>query len=136
MWKLGDADAMAETSQPPELVSVNVTLTESQYSKIAFPSNTSSISYEDLEAVLSKSIVAPSSEKVHELDSAGLLAFSALLLLSVVTIWGFKYRRSRYIHESGLCIIYGAVIGIIVRYDCDLFDLYPDSWPVLRILDM
>jgi hypothetical protein len=110
---------MAEDTPPPaSLVNVNVTLTDSQFAKLTFPPNTSSISYDALESTLqSEPAIAPSSEKVHELDSAGLLAFAVLLLLSVVTIWGFKYRRSRYIHESGLCIIYGAVIGLIVRYE-------------------
>jgi len=52
----------------------------------------------------------------HKLDSLSLLLFTFLLTLTVVTIWIFKHRRVAFIHSSGLAIIYGLVIGAIIRY--------------------
>ena len=60
-------------------------------------------------------------EKTHRLDSLILLLFTCLLTLTVVTIWLFKHRRIRYLHETGLALIYGLVIGAIIRYGVDDF---------------
>ena len=43
-------------------------------------------------------------EEVHRLDSLILLMFTCLLSLTVVTIWLFKHRRIRYLHETGLAL--------------------------------
>jgi len=53
---------------------------------------------------------------LHKLDSLSLLLYTFLLTLTVVTIWLFKHRRVAFIHSSGLAIIYGLVIGAIIRY--------------------
>ena len=55
-------------------------------------------------------------EEVHRLDSLILLMFTCLLSLTVVTIWLFKHRRIRYLHETGLALVYGLVIGAVIRY--------------------
>jgi sodium/hydrogen exchanger-like protein 6/7 len=53
---------------------------------------------------------------LHRLDSLSLLLYTILLTLTVLTIWLFKHRRIRYLHETGLAIIYGLVIGMMIRY--------------------
>jgi len=53
---------------------------------------------------------------LHKLDSLSLLLYTFLLTLTVVTIWLFKHRRVAFIHETGLAIIYGLVIGAIIRF--------------------
>ena len=81
---------------------------------------------------------------LHKLDSLSLLIYCFLLTLTVLTIWLFKQRRIRYLHEtgniffdtsyfenscysantyctSGLALFYGLIIGAIVRYGINGF---------------
>ncbi|CAF1274709.1 unnamed protein product [Didymodactylos carnosus] len=53
---------------------------------------------------------------VHRIDSLNLLLFTGLLVTVVLTIWAFKRRNFRYIHETCLALIYGFIIGAIIRY--------------------
>ena len=33
-----------------------------------------------------------------------------------MTIWGLKKKRSRIVHETGLALLYGLIVGAIIRY--------------------
>lgn len=52
----------------------------------------------------------------HRLDSLNLLLYTFLLTLTVLTIWLFKHRRLSFLHETGLAVIYGKYLSIIVAY--------------------
>ena len=51
----------------------------------------------------------------HVVDSLDLLLYVCLLTLTIVTVWVFKQRRFRYLHESGLAIAYGLGVGVVLR---------------------
>lgn len=53
--------------------------------------------------------------ELHRLDSLSLLLYTFLLTLTVLTVWLFKHRRIRYLHETGLAIIYGLVVGELLN---------------------
>ncbi|XP_036998112.1 sodium/hydrogen exchanger 6 [Artibeus jamaicensis] len=55
-------------------------------------------------------------EESHRQDSANLLIFILLLTLTILTIWLFKHRRVRFLHETGLAMIYGVFVGLVLRY--------------------
>uniref|UniRef100_A0A8C2K3X8 Sodium/hydrogen exchanger n=1 Tax=Cyprinus carpio TaxID=7962 RepID=A0A8C2K3X8_CYPCA len=59
-------------------------------------------------------------EESHRQDSANLLIFITLLTLTILTIWLFKHRRFRFLHETGLAMIYGLFVGIILRFGVHL----------------
>ncbi|XP_021702077.1 sodium/hydrogen exchanger 7 isoform X10 [Aedes aegypti] len=54
--------------------------------------------------------------KLHQIDSLNLLLYTFLLTLTVLTIWLFKHRRVSWLHETGLAVIYGLIVGAIIRY--------------------
>ncbi|XP_028402529.1 sodium/hydrogen exchanger 7-like isoform X2 [Dendronephthya gigantea] len=56
----------------------------------------------------------------HELNSSLFLLLFALLIITVLTIWLFKVKRFRFLHETGLSIVYGIIIGAIMRYGINL----------------
>ncbi|RZF39242.1 hypothetical protein LSTR_LSTR010336 [Laodelphax striatellus] len=53
---------------------------------------------------------------IHRIDSLNLLLYTFLLILTVLTIWLFKHRRFRFLHETGLAVIYGLIVGAMIRY--------------------
>ena len=54
----------------------------------------------------------------HRLDTLNLLAYVALLVLVLVTTWFLKRRQTSkcHLHETGLAIVYGLVMGAGLRY--------------------
>ncbi|VDM19312.1 unnamed protein product [Hydatigera taeniaeformis] len=55
-------------------------------------------------------------EHEHRIDNVYMLTYTILMALTVLTIWLFKHRRFRYIHETGLAVVYGLIVGAIFRY--------------------
>uniref|UniRef100_A0A5K3FPE1 Na_H_Exchanger domain-containing protein n=1 Tax=Mesocestoides corti TaxID=53468 RepID=A0A5K3FPE1_MESCO len=73
-------------------------------------------------------------EHEHRIDNVYMLSYTILMALTVLTIWLFKHRRFRYIHETGLAVIYGLIVGAIFRYGVperfmtkQVYDLPPAS---------
>lgn len=64
----------------------------------------------------------------HIVDSLDLLLYVCLLILTIVTVWILKNRRFRFLHESGLAIFYGLVVGMLLRL------LGSDTRPVSHML--
>ncbi|XP_047130387.1 sodium/hydrogen exchanger 6 isoform X1 [Hydra vulgaris] len=49
-------------------------------------------------------------------DNLIILLLIGLLILTVLTIWLFKLKRFRFFHETGVCMIYGIIVGMIIKY--------------------
>ena len=59
--------------------------------------------------------ISEKKELNHVTDSLDLFLYVSLLLLTIVTIWILKKCRARFIHESGLAVIYGLIVGLIIK---------------------
>eukprot|EP00117_Sycon_ciliatum_P001592 scpid54116/ scgid7189/ Sodium/hydrogen exchanger 9; Na(+)/H(+) exchanger 9; Solute carrier family 9 member 9 len=55
-------------------------------------------------------------EEIHKRNSLSLLLMVFLLILIVLTIWLFKVKNFRILHETGFSLIYGILVGVIVKY--------------------
>jgi len=55
-------------------------------------------------------------QRVHIIDSLDLLAYLFLLVLTIITLWIFKKKRLWFVHESGLSVIFGLIVGAIMRF--------------------
>ena len=53
----------------------------------------------------------------HFADSINLLIFTFLLILVVLTIWLFKFKKLQYVHETGLAIFYGLYTFFLLGYN-------------------
>ena len=52
----------------------------------------------------------------HMTDSLSMLILITLLIFNVLVIWLFKIRRFRIFHETGVAMIFGMMVGAIIRY--------------------
>ncbi|XGW32710.1 hypothetical protein V3C99_017331 [Haemonchus contortus] len=55
-------------------------------------------------------------ENIHRLDSIILLTYISVLVVIVLTSWLFKHYRFMFVHETGLTLFYGLLIGFVIRY--------------------
>ncbi|KAM9850217.1 sodium/hydrogen exchanger 6a [Aulostomus maculatus] len=69
-----------------------------------------------LDSAMENIVTEKKAEESHRQDSADLLIFILLLTLTILTIWLFKHRRFRFLHETGLAMIYGLLVGVVLRY--------------------
>ncbi|XP_043927907.1 sodium/hydrogen exchanger 9 [Protopterus annectens] len=67
-------------------------------------------------AMVSRFRAGPDAEQLHHREAAQLLLFNFLLILTILTIWLFKNRRFRFLHETGGAMVYGLLMGLILRY--------------------
>ncbi len=70
----------------------------------------------DLDAEKIESRQEERTANVHRIDSLNLLIFTTLLVIVVLTIWIFKRRNFRYIHETCLALIYGNILTKILFF--------------------
>lgn len=61
-------------------------------------------------------IVDQKAKERHRVDILNLLAYVLLLILVLLFTWYFKRKRRLYVHETGLAIIFGMVLGCSLRY--------------------
>ncbi|KAG9351065.1 hypothetical protein JZ751_024955, partial [Albula glossodonta] len=52
----------------------------------------------------------------HIQMSTDLLAFNVLLILTILTMWLFRKRQIRCMHETGGAMLYGLILGLILKY--------------------
>ncbi|XP_055015379.1 LOW QUALITY PROTEIN: sodium/hydrogen exchanger 6 [Boleophthalmus pectinirostris] len=71
---------------------------------------------EEEDSAMENIVTEKRAEESHRQDSADLLIFILLLTLTILTIWLFKHRRFRFLHETGLAMIYGLLVGVVLRY--------------------
>ncbi|XP_059507290.1 LOW QUALITY PROTEIN: sodium/hydrogen exchanger 6a [Stegostoma tigrinum] len=55
-------------------------------------------------------------EESHRQDSAELLLFILLLTATIVSLWLLQHRRCRLLHQAGLAMAYGLLVGLVLRY--------------------
>lgn len=55
-------------------------------------------------------------EHSHNTDSLSMMILITLLIVDVLIIWLFKIRRLQFIHETGVAMIIGVVVGALIKY--------------------
>ncbi|KAH0624052.1 hypothetical protein JD844_007369 [Phrynosoma platyrhinos] len=55
-------------------------------------------------------------DQFYHQGAVELLVFNFLLILTILTIWLFKNHRFRFLHETGGAMVYGLIMGLILRY--------------------
>ncbi|NWS12725.1 SL9A9 protein, partial [Pachyramphus minor] len=65
---------------------------------------------------LKKYVSMKDEDQFYHQGAVELLVFNFLLILTILTIWLFKNHRFRFLHETGGAMLYGLVMGLIIRY--------------------
>ncbi|XP_059678835.1 sodium/hydrogen exchanger 9 [Gavia stellata] len=72
---------------------------------------------------LKKYVSVKDEDQFYHQGAAELLVFNFLLILTILTIWLFKNHRFRFLHETGGAMLYGLVMGLIIRYATKASDI-------------
>uniref|UniRef100_A0A8C4V9Q8 Sodium/hydrogen exchanger n=1 Tax=Falco tinnunculus TaxID=100819 RepID=A0A8C4V9Q8_FALTI len=72
---------------------------------------------------LTKYISVKDEDQFYHQGAVELLVFNFLLILTILTIWLFKNHRFRFLHETGGAMLYGLVMGLIIRYTTKASDV-------------
>lgn len=76
------------------------------------------LSYAFAELDLQKKLeeeAAKRESKYTKLDTGLLLLMMVLLIVTVLTVWLFKVKRFRFLHETGVCMIYGKQVVFTIE---------------------
>ncbi|NXU18390.1 SL9A9 protein, partial [Pardalotus punctatus] len=65
---------------------------------------------------LKKYVSVKDEDHFYHQGAVELLIFNFLLILTILTIWLFKNHRFRFLHETGGAMLYGLIMGLIIRY--------------------
>ncbi|XP_019359094.1 PREDICTED: sodium/hydrogen exchanger 9 [Gavialis gangeticus] len=65
---------------------------------------------------LKKYMSVKNEDPFYHQGAVELLVFNFLLILTILTIWLFKNHRFRFLHETGGAMVYGLIMGLILRY--------------------
>ncbi|XP_036082360.1 sodium/hydrogen exchanger 7 isoform X2 [Rousettus aegyptiacus] len=105
----------AAKALPQRLMLLLLTLLSGRGLHVVAAASSSGAAAEDSSA-MEELATEKEAEESHRQDSVSLLTFILLLTLTILTIWLFKHRRVRFLHETGLAMIYGLIVGVILRY--------------------
>ncbi|XP_010073705.1 PREDICTED: sodium/hydrogen exchanger 9-like [Pterocles gutturalis] len=72
---------------------------------------------------LKKYVSVKDEDQFYHQGAVELLVFNFLLILTILTIWLFKNHRFRFLHETGGAMLYGLVMGLILRYATKVSDV-------------
>ncbi|KAM9274707.1 sodium/hydrogen exchanger 9 [Cariama cristata] len=72
---------------------------------------------------LKKYVSVKDEDQFYHQGAVELLVFNFLLILTILTIWLFKTHRFRFLHETGGAMLYGLVMGLIIRYTTKASDV-------------
>ncbi|XP_011378344.1 sodium/hydrogen exchanger 7 isoform X2 [Pteropus alecto] len=106
----------AARALPQRLMLLLLTLLSGRGLHVAAAASSSSGAAAEDSSAMEELATEKEAEESHRQDSVSLLTFILLLTLTILTIWLFKHRRVRFLHETGLAMIYGLIVGVILRY--------------------
>ncbi|KAM6326061.1 sodium/hydrogen exchanger 9 [Podargus strigoides] len=72
---------------------------------------------------LKKYVSVKDEDQFYHQGAVELLVFNFLLILTILTIWLFKNHRFRFLHETGGAMLYGLIMGLIIRYATKVSDV-------------
>ncbi|NXJ85386.1 SL9A9 protein, partial [Trogon melanurus] len=70
-----------------------------------------------------KKYLSVKNDQFYHQGAVELLVFNFLLILTILTIWLFKKHRFSFLHETGGAMLYGLMMGLIVRYTTKVLDV-------------